>query len=218
MIHTGNRFVALGKICEMTKCLMLDVDGVLVDGRPGDGQRWDRDLSEQMAVSSDALVEQFFKAEWSDVVTGKKDLLPTLSTVLKRIAPSVDAEELIVYWFEMDSRIVEAVLSDVRLARQKGIPVYLTTNQEHMRAAYLMQTMGLGDEVDGIVYSAKVGSKKPEPEFFTYAAQATGRQPEEMLLIDDTMSNIIGARSAGWNAAHWDGTERLWTILRRNIE
>ena len=30
------------------KCLMLDVDGVLVDGRPVDGLRWDHDLQEHI--------------------------------------------------------------------------------------------------------------------------------------------------------------------------
>ncbi len=201
----------------MLKCLMLDVDGVLVHGRPRDGLRWDNDLLEDMGVSSKALVDEFFKRDWNDIVIGQKDLLPSLSAVLKRIAPSVEAEDLIAYWFRMDSRIVKAVLTDVRKARQQGVPVYLATNQEHLRATYLMRTLGLCDEVDGIVYSAKAGSKKPQIEFYSFAERETGRQPNEILLVDDTLQNIEAAQSAGWEAVLWDGTDELSAILQRSI-
>ena len=201
----------------MPKCLMLDVDGVLVDGRPRDGLRWDTDLTKDMGVSSKALVDEFFKRDWNDIVIGKKDLLPALSAVLNRIAPSLEAEDLIAYWFEMDSRIMGAVLSDVRKARQCGVSVYLATNQEHLRAAYLMQTMGLCDEVDGIVYSAKAGSRKPQIEFYSFAEREIGCQPHEMLLVDDTLPNVEAAQSAGWEAVLWDGTDELSVILQRSI-
>lgn len=201
----------------MSKCLMLDVDGVLVDGRPDDGLRWDIDLTKDMGVSSKMLVDEFFQREWKDIVIGKKDLLPALSAALNRFAPSVAAEDLVAYWFEMDSRIVETVLSDVRDARQRGVIVYLTTNQEHLRATYLMQTMALRDEVDGIVYSAKAGSRKPQIEFYSYAERDIGRLPHEMLLVDDTLRNVEEARAAGWDAVLWDGTEELSAILQRCI-
>lgn len=201
----------------MAKCLMLDVDGVLVDGRPGDGLRWDTDLSKDLGLDPKLLAEEFFKTEWTAIVEGRAELLPILEGVLKRVAPTIKAPDLIDYWFRGDSRIVETTVADVREARRKGIPVYLATNQDHMRAIYLMHTMELGDEVDGIVYSAKAGCRKPTPEFFAFAAQEVGRLPGEFLLVDDTLPNIEAARSAGWKAVHWDGTERLSTILHRSV-
>lgn len=202
----------------MFKCLMLDVDGVLVDGRPSDGLPWNTDLTKDMGVSSRVLVDEFFKSDWNDIIVGKKGLLPALSTVLSRIAPSVDVEEFITYWFKMDSRIVETVFSDIQEARKRGFAVYLATNQEHMRANYLMQTMGLRDEVEGIVYSAKAGSKKPQVEFYSFAERETGCLPHEMLLVDDTLPNVEAARLAGWEAVHWDGTDKLSNILQRSID
>ncbi|MDU8928090.1 HAD-IA family hydrolase [Alisedimentitalea sp. MJ-SS2] len=196
---------------------MLDVDGVLVDGRPCDGRRWDSDLLEDLGLSPAVLFENFFTAEWNDIVVGKRELLPTLETVLKRLAPIVQAKDLVAYWFEMDSRIIQAVLSDVRIARGQGIPVHLATNQEHMRVEYLMQTMGLRDEVDGIIYSAKARCKKPSSEFFAFAEQTTGYRPDDLLLVDDTLTNVEAARASGWSAVHWDGTKKLSAILQRSI-
>lgn len=201
----------------MAKCLMLDVDGVLVDGRPKDGLPWETDLANDLGVSFEVLVNEFFKSEWNDIVVGKKDLLPTLATVLRRIAPTVSADDLINYWFEMDSRILDSVLWDVKQAKRSETPVYLATNQEHLRATYLMQTMGLREFVDGIIYLAQSGSKKPQAEFYSFAERETGYQPYEMLLIDDTSANVEAARSVGWEAVHWDGTVDLSEILQHSI-
>ena len=81
--------------------------------------------------------------------------------------------------------------------------MYLATNQEHLRAAYLMEKLGLADHVDGMLYSARLGAKKPDGEFFAKVQAAIGLCGEEMLLIDDTRQNIEAALKAGWRAFHW---------------
>jgi putative hydrolase of the HAD superfamily len=81
--------------------------------------------------------------------------------------------------------------------------VYLATNQEHLRAAYLMQKLGLAEHVDGIFYSARLGAKKPDLEFFARVQAAVGLRGEELLLIDDSRQNVEAARQAGWQALHW---------------
>lgn len=192
---------------------MLDVDGVLVDGRPSDGRRWDHSLFEDLGVSSQALVSEFFAADWSSIVVGEKELLPALERTMAKIAPSVKATDLVDYWFRMDSRIVEAVLADCRRLRRMGVPIYLATNQERMRARYLMEDMQLSQEVNGIVFSGQLGFRKPQAEFFRRAAKAIGHDPDQLLLIDDTIANVDRARAAGWQAVHWDGSSTLLEIV-----
>ena len=196
---------------------MLDVDGVLVSGRPSDGQKWTHGLFDDLGVNPKLLVEEFFARDWQDVVTGKQDLRPVLEGCLNRFGAKVPVEDLISYWFKMDSRINQQVLKDCRDARAHGHQIYLTTNQDHRRAQYLMTEMGLENEVDGIAYSAEAGFQKPSPTFYRYAADKTGRPPSDMLLVDDTLANIHGAVQAGWEAVHWDESFRLFDILQRNI-
>ena len=81
--------------------------------------------------------------------------------------------------------------------------MYLATNQEHLRAGYLMERLGLADHVDGMFYSARLGAKKPDREFFAKVQAAVGLCGEEMLLIDDSRQNIEAALEAGWQAFHW---------------
>ena len=199
-----------------TKCLMLDVDGVLVFGRRSDGRHWMVGLSDDLGVSPRDLAREFFRAEWQAVVVGKKDLLPPLREALKRIAPGVAAEALMSYWYEMSSRVVEPVLSDLRDARSRGIPVYLATNQSHSRAHHLLDTVGLRNEVDGVVYSAMAGHQKPDAGFFEFAEERSGYRPEQLLMVDDKSENVEAAIAAGWSAVQWREGDSLADILRRN--
>ena len=196
---------------------MLDVDGVLVDGRPSDGKRWTSGLQEDLGIDPADLGRVFFAREWKDIVVGQKDLMRSLAKSLVRLPSRVTANELVAYWFEMDSRIVTSVLSDCIAAQDNGISVFLATNQEHERAAYLMETMGLKSHVNGIVYSAEAGVQKPHPDFYSYAVSRSGFEPHELLLVDDTPVNIDGARQAGWHAVHWGGSDRLSDIVHRHI-
>ena len=58
----------------MIKALMIDVDGVLVSGRPSDGRHWATDLEADLRLSFAILQEAFFKRYWEDIVTGRATL------------------------------------------------------------------------------------------------------------------------------------------------
>ncbi|HEX8320989.1 MAG TPA: HAD-IA family hydrolase [Longimicrobium sp.] len=183
--------------------LMVDVDGVLVDGRPEDGRPWQTSLEADLGVSPDALHEHFFARCWENIVLGRAGLMEHLVPALHKIAPRVSPAEFVSYWFERDSRIVAPLLAELSWARSVGIRVYLATNQEHLRASYLMETVGLAEHVDGIFYSAQLGARKPQMEFFAAVRAAVGLRAEDLLLIDDSLQNVEAARKAGWQALHW---------------
>jgi putative hydrolase of the HAD superfamily len=185
------------------KALMVDVDGVLVDGRPEDGRHWQASLEEDLGLTSEMLNEVFFAPSWANIVLGRAGLMEHLTTALLRIAPHVSPAEFVSYWFEKDSRLAAALLPEISLVRSAGIRVYLATNQEHLRAAYLMEKLGLAEHVDGIFYSARLGAKKPDMEFFAKVQAAVGLHGDEMLLIDDDSRNVEAALRAGWQALHW---------------
>jgi putative hydrolase of the HAD superfamily len=126
-----------------------------------------------------------------------------LSTALQKIAPHISPDEFVSYWFERDSRTAVPLLQELSLVRSAGIRVYLATNQEHLRAAYLMEKLHLADHVDGIFYSARIGAKKPDMEFFARVQAAVGLRGGEILLIDDSRQNMEAALKAGWQALHW---------------
>ncbi|UWM81581.1 HAD family hydrolase [Rhizobium sp. SRDI969] len=185
------------------KVLMVDVDGVLIRGRPTDGLPLFTYLERDLGLRLDLLQQEFFQTHWRDIIIGHAALEPRLAGVLAKIAPHLRAETLIDYWFENDSRLDLNLLEELAALRQSGITLLLATNQEHRRARYLMEQIGLNAHFDDIIYSAALGYSKPSPDFFRLATERAGVLPGEIAFIDDMAENIEAARQFGWNAAQW---------------
>lgn len=200
----------------MAYTLFLDVDGVLVNGRPSDGRNWASEIERDMGIDPNLLNRHFFAKHWAKIVTGQLELRGALQDCLAQIAPNLSADDLIAYWFDSDSRIDQQVLAQVDLLRHSGVSVFLATNQEHLRASYLMQKLGLMRHVDGIIYSAAVSAKKPEREFFAECERAACCAPSEAVLVDDTLCNIEAALQAGWRTFRWTGTGSLTDLFHKS--
>ena len=195
------------------KAVMIDVDGVLIKGRPKDGKHWSAYLEKDLKLSPSVLQRDFFGPHWSDIVVGRADLMQRLRPVLRSIAPHLSAEELVAYWFQQDSRLDHNLLNDLQEIRTGGSRIYLASNQEHLRANYLMDNLGLAHQFDGIFYSAQLAAKKPSLEFFERVVMRVGLEPRSLLLIDDSRENVQAATEAGWNASLWNETSSLKSIL-----
>lgn len=143
--------------------LMVDVDGVLVKGRSPDGLHWSAGLKEDLGVDPDVLKQRFFAIHFEDVVTGRSGLRETLAPILGQIGGEVSVDDLLTYWFSRDSRLDEQLLADLALARSVGCSVQIATNQEHLRAHYLMSELGIGAVADAI--SLFGGAGVPETRF-----------------------------------------------------
>ena len=198
----------------MVKILMVDVDGVLIRGRPNDGRSWSTDLKVDLGLHADDLQRAFFVPHWHDIVVGRATLTDRLALALAEIAPNLTAEQVIAYWFRQDARISHQLLLELDALRQQGIKVHLATNQDHRRADYIMRALGLAEHVDDIHYSAALGCRKPDPEFFHRVADRVRRPPAELLLIDDYLDNVRCAEAVGWSAIHWTGDRSLTDAVR----
>lgn len=195
--------------------LMMDVDGVIVrpDGRRGDNRRWDADLKADLGIDPADLQRVFFGPHWRDIALGRADLYERLAPALAEIAPAVTAEALTEYWFRWDSDLNQPLLEELAVLRAGGQRMALATVQEHHRARYLWEDLGLKHRFDAMHYAADLGAAKPDRAFFDRIALRTGAPPEAHLLIDDMQSNIDGALAAGWRAQLWTGAETLSALI-----
>ena len=197
----------------MKRCLVLDVDGVVVNGRPEDGRSWAADIERDLGIDPARLQSVFFGPHWDDIVVGRTDLLEVLADCLPQLAPSVTPRAFVDYWFERDAAVDETVLRASDALRGGGMRVYLASNQEHMRAAYLMDRLALRERVDGMIHSAGVGARKPARAFFAAAERISGLSPAEIVLVDDTPANVEAARASGWTARLWRPGASLVELL-----
>ncbi len=71
---------------------------------------------------------------------------------------------------------------------------------EAMIAANLLPNI----QYTAIIDSSKTGAIKPEPQIFEAAEAYTNCPPEEILLVDDSRSNIAAAERRGWHVLWFD--------------
>ena len=90
-----------------------------------------------------------------------------------------------------------------------GYACYLATSQEHRRASYIWEELGLRHHFADIFYSAKLGCSKKSVEFFRLIEARLGLPAERLLYFDDRESFVELARSAGWDAYLYDSSDSL---------
>ena len=99
---------------------------------------------------------------------------------------------------KMDPRTVQAV-KDL-----KGrYPLYLLSNNNPIsmrRCHALLAENGLGDVFNGEFISYEMKMLKPSAQFYNEVVRRLGLAPEEVLFIDDSVSNVEGAKAVGIDA------------------
>ena len=195
--------------------LVLDIDGVVSLAQPGGPQPWDAQLQRDWGFSKDEMVRDFFRKHWLEVVRGRLDLYVALHEYFESKGLADRLEEFVTYWFEKDAVIDHELLAIADAWRKRtGGRVFAATNQEHYRAAYLRDIVGLGVHFDEIIYSAALGVCKPERVFYTSAQARMGvTVAQSILFVDDSAANVDGARMAGWRAMLYRDRDSLERAL-----
>ncbi len=194
------------------RALMVDVDGVIVR-HPVPGHRWDADLEADLGVRPADLQRAFFEPHFKAIVRGLEPIEPRLAQALGEIAPAVTAQALMAYWFAKDAALDHVLLDTLATYRARGLQLHLATVQEHRRADYLWNTLGLKDRFDGLCHSAIIGHAKPDPAYYAAAEARTGFAAQELLLLDDSERNVAAAKAAGWQGRIWTGEAPLSEVL-----
>jgi putative hydrolase of the HAD superfamily len=190
----------------VSRAVLFDVDGVLVHGmheREDRRRRWDTHLLADLGVEPTIFVEQFVrKCFVSDVITGRTPLIDELERWLPTVGYVGSPMNFISYWLHRDSQLNQPLLAGIRRLRTApGVgPLYVATNQEHLRAFHLWSTLGLQHMFDDIFYSARLGATKPDRAFFDAIASRIGLQEEVPLMFDDSVAVVEAARAYGWDA------------------
>ncbi len=196
--------------------LLFDVDGVLIHGyhaKPELQVPWDLTLEEDFGIDRVQFREHFiFKTFVNDVITGRRGLVDALDETLPQLGYNGDVHAFVQYWLEKDSCVNKELLDHIKKIKDGGNAwLLIATNQEHMRASYIMKTLGFAQYFDEIFYSARIGIAKPAAAFFEEINKALVKYgPSTPVMFDDTPSVVAAARNAGWEAHEYSTVSDLF--------
>ncbi len=82
--------------------------------------------------------------------------------------------------------------------------MHIITNGFDAVQAIKVRSSGIVHLFASVISSEKAGVKKPDPKIFDHALKISGARKEECLMIgDNPYADMIGARRAGWDHAHF---------------
>jgi putative hydrolase of the HAD superfamily len=179
----------------VTRCVLLDALGTLVRLEPP----WDHLDGEPSEPLERAFrAEMSYYREHSD--EGRDP--DSLAALRRRCAAILSAElgrEVAVE--EMMAAIRFRAYRDAAPAlaelRALGVRLVCVSNWDYSLPDVLAR-VGLADELDGVVTSAAVGARKPDPRLFEAALEVAGCAADEALHVGDTPTeDVEGASAAG---------------------
>ncbi|MFD5063370.1 MULTISPECIES: HAD family hydrolase [unclassified Streptomyces] len=106
------------------------------------------------------------------------------------------------------------------LERHRGsLPLALLTNNGPLEQEALMRLYPtMFDGFGHLLFSHRLGHRKPDLAGFDAAAKQLGACPDDILFIDDSAANTDAARAAGWTALQFRSRETLEQALRPRIQ
>lgn len=197
------------------KVVAWDFDGVLtrnvVDGRFIWADDFEADIGHSRAIFDDYV----FGRDLEALLSGKEDLRDRVEGWAKLVGYEPGADALLEYWFTKDANLDPEMQNLMARVAHRGIRQVITTNNEARRTAYLEDKLKLGDLVEHVFASGRLGVAKPNSKYFEAVSTTLDTEPAEIFFVDDCPINIEAAKEFGWQVMHFTDDTRgdLETLL-----
>ncbi|MBN8590022.1 MAG: beta-phosphoglucomutase family hydrolase [Rhodothermia bacterium] len=179
----------------MTKALIFDMDGTIVDNMAVHIEVWLALLAQNGVLQS--------ASEFHRVSSGKTNpeiLRYYLGSNLSDQAVQALGEEKEAMYRTIFADRIEAVnglYSLLEEAQEQGLLLALATSAPPVNVPFVLNGLGLQHTFDAIVTANDVQNGKPHPEVFLKAAQKLQCIPEECVVFEDAPVGFLAAKHAG---------------------
>jgi putative hydrolase of the HAD superfamily len=204
----------------MIKGFLFDYGGTLDTG----GQHWGKVLwhayeRQQVPVSETQFREAYIHAERTlgrnPIIEHDFTFRQTLETKIRLQLQYLEENDnlfplssfLLPLTTDLYARTQAETAHSVEVLRQlhQTYPMVLVSNF-YGNIAVVLQEFGFEGLFSQIIESAVVGVRKPDPQIFTFGVEALGLNPEEVVVVGDSMDkDIIPAAKAGCQTVWFKG-------------
>jgi HAD superfamily hydrolase (TIGR01509 family) len=182
--------------------IIFDCDGVLVDSEIIASEVQSELVSEAgYPISIDEMNERFAGMTWRDTLLTieKEASIPLSASLIDRVDAILDKR------LARDVKIIDGVRP---VLMQLALPHCICSNSTSERLAIMLGRVGIKDHFGAHIYSARdLGPDrvKPKPDVFLHGAAQFGVDPERVLVIEDSVHGVHGARAAGMRVVGFTG-------------
>ena len=177
----------------MFKGAIFDMDGVLIDSHPVHKKVWTHFLASLgMRVSDEEL---------DYVLDGRRR-----EEILRHFLGDLSAEQIKEYGrrknelfreSETELRTIPGVVEFLDVLGAADIRMAVATSASSPRTHDILARLGMTKRFAAIVTGNDVANGKPDPEIFVRAADYLNLAPRNLLVVEDAVSGVRAAKSAG---------------------
>ncbi len=177
----------------MLRGVVFDMDGVVIDSHPMHRAAWRTFL--------EALGRKTADSELDIILDGGKR-----EDILKHFLGELTPEQIVEYGKRKDEILqtraqplepMTGVVGLLEQLRNSGIHVALATSATKHRVLRTLEELGLTNFFETVVTGDDVAAGKPDPAIYSLAATLMNELPEHLLAVEDAVSGVKAARSAG---------------------
>ncbi len=176
------------------EAVIFDMDGVIVHSNPMHKTILYEFLSEHdIELSEDQLREKVYgrtNKDWIPNVFG-----PVSDEVIEQYTN--EKEQEFRDRFNPTEHVVPGFFSFLEKLTERGIKKAVGTSAPAENARHILQSLKVEDAFDTVLNASHVTKSKPNPEPYLKAAAALGVNPEQCVVIEDSISGVKSGLAAG---------------------
>ena len=195
------------------KVMLFDVDGVLIIPPKLFLQQY----CERFGKNEELLQNFYSTKEFKDSSVGKFDLKDAIRLHNDLWQWDGEPYELLNMWFAAESQPNTELVDTTQVLRKSGVPLYLATQQEKYRAAYLRDVVFKG-KIDGMFCTCDIGFGKNEDSYWEVVLVELKNKypeitPDEIIYFDDRLSLVEKAKEFSINAYVYKNNDEAINLL-----
>jgi len=136
--------------------------------------------------------------------------------VLKDWGLKINEDEFWQYWFSGE-KPSEKMINYSRNLKQKGLKIFILSNNFKERANYYDHYPWIHEAVDKVYFSWQTGYVKPDVRAWQLVLEENNLKGEECIYFDDKKENIIASESLGIKSFLFTNEEELENIINNLI-
>lgn len=179
----------------MIEAVIFDMDGVLIDSEPLHFEVDEMVLKHLKIPEGKHYLERFVgftnPAMWK-IIKEEYQLEPTIKALIElQMRIKLD------YLEKSNYVAMDGVLELLNKIQAKKIPLAIASSSPRIFIEAVIEKIQIEKYFQIVVSGEEVPESKPAPDVFLKAAELLGVQPENCLVIEDSKSGTIAAKSAG---------------------
>jgi 2-haloacid dehalogenase len=196
----------------MTKAIIFDLGGVLIDWNPH--HLYHKLFTDEQAMKN--FLANIATMDWNE----EQDMGRSLqegTEILVQQHPEHEANIRAYYgrWDEMLGGEIEGTVKLFDELNATGrYKMYALSNWSAETFGIAQNRYDVLKQFDGVVISGEEKIRKPFPQFYHILLNRYGLKPAECLFIDDNYRNVLAAGDLGIPSIHFTGAEELEAELR----